>query len=107
MANILNNNDSYLSNQRSLAAYKKELDTPDVYIKDVTTKAGATKTLFMMVKDGQVMKSGVVGQKTVEEGLDPDRLQVAESHYVDAEGKPATCMVMFNGIDLLEGATKL
>lgn len=107
MANLLNNTDSYLTGQRSLAAYKKELNAEEVYIKEITTKAGKQKTLFMMVKDGQVLKSGLVGQQTVEDGLDKDRLQVAESHYINAEGQPTTMMVMFNGIDLLEGATKL
>lgn len=107
MANLLNNKDSYLTNQRSLAAYKKEVGAEEVYLKEIHTKAGKDKTLFAMVKDGQVVASGLVGQETVKNGPDPKLLQVAESHYINAEGQPATMMVMFNGIDLLEGATKL
>lgn len=120
MANLLNNQKSTLTDQRSLAAYKNQLQAEEIYTKPLTRKGdggvrepvlnsyGHQVVVFMMVKgQGQVIESGLVADGTVSEGIDPAKAQVAVSHYVDKEGKPATCMVLFNGVNQLEGATKL
>lgn len=121
MANLLNNQKSTLKDQRSLQSYKAELGAEEIYLKPLSRKNPETKELepvinqhghqvviFLMVKNkDQVISTGIVADATAQSGVIPAQAQVAKSEYIDKEGKPAACMVLFNGTNQLEGATKL
>lgn len=114
MANLLNVQKSVLKNQRTVAAYKAEVEANEVYIKPLTTSEGRMVTnsfghqvvVFIMAKNGIPVAQGIVADKTAQEGIKPEMAQVAESHYVDGQtGEPKVAMMLFNGIDIMEGAT--
>lgn len=114
MANLLNNQKSVLKNQRTVAAFKAEVEANEVYIKPLTNSEGRVVTnsfghqvvVFIMAKNGIPVAQGIVADKTAQEGIIPEKAQVAESHYTDTRtGEPKVAMMLFNGIDIMEGAT--
>lgn len=120
MANLLNNQNSTLKDQRSLGSYKAELAAEEIYLKPLQRKNGAGQmepvlnskghqvVIFLMVKNkDQVISTGIVADATAQEGVNPAKAQVARSEYMDKNGQPTSCMVLFNGVNQLEGATKL
>lgn len=117
MANLLNNSASTLSNQRSLASYKKSVGADAIYIKPLKNKEGEPVlresgdpiVVFLAVRGkDEVVGQGLISKATVEAGVDTKVAQVGESSYIDkTTGAPKTCMILFNGVDQLEGATLL
>lgn len=115
MANIMNAQKSTLKNQRTVAAYKAEVEANEVYIKPLVTKEGVVVTnkyghqvvVFIMAKNGIPVAQGIVADKTAQEGINPTMAQVAESHYITEAGEPKVAMMLFNGINVMEGAIKV
>lgn len=114
MANLLNNQKSILKNQRTAAAYKAEVNADSVYIYPVTNgegkpimnQYGHQAVAFVMTKNKVTVASGLVADKTAQEGIVPERAQIAESHYIDrVTGEPRVAMMLFNGMDVLANAT--
>lgn len=114
MANLLNNQKSVLKNQRTVAAYKAEVEANEVYTKPLVTSDGGVVTnsfghqvvVFIMAKNGIPVAQGIVADKTAQEGIIPEKAQVAESHYIDEKtGEPKVALMLFNGVDIMEGAT--
>ena len=120
MANLLNNQNSTLRDQRSLLSYKEEVEADEIYLKPLQRKNGAGQmepvlnskghqvVIFLMVRGkDQVISTGIVADATAQAGVNPANAQVAKSEYTGKDGRITSCMVLFNGVNQLEGATKL
>lgn len=120
MANLLNNQNSTLRDQRSLLSYKEEVEADEIYLKPLQKKneagqmepvlnsKGHQVVIFLMVRGkDQVISTGIVADATAQAGVNPAKAQVAKSEYTGKDGRITSCMVLFNGVNQLEGATKL
>lgn len=116
MANMLQNNRSELKNQRTLKAFQREVGAAKLFINTVTNRDGEPvlnsyghEAICFLLTDaeGTIIERGLVADATAQEGIDPKRAQVAESHYINKAGEPAVCLMLFNGINMLEGATEI